>query len=186
MEQGRVQLPDAPQHAQGFYTPVKIKRALDGTLDEIKASLVKMEESGKADMGVLGSLDELEKKLAKLKARWVAEPDSDGFYFYLAAHSTEMILGRMRERFENAVQVGNDPKIASDSLTVLEPMNDLLGAASASAIDERSIDTVLGRTQRLLGAATDADLREHIEKCRALIDKDLLKSQYSEIMKRIV
>ena len=184
--ENRAQQQDAPRHAQGFYTPVKIKRASDGTLDEIKASLVKMEESGKADMGVLVSLDELGKKLAKLKSRWIAEPDSDGFYFYLAARSTEMILGRMRERFENSAQAGNEPKIASDSLTVLEPMDELLDAAGASSINERSIDTVLERTQRLLSAATDADLREHIETCRAMIDKDLLKSQYSEIMKRIV
>lgn len=156
---------------------------MDAVLDEIKASLDKMEESGKAD-SVLKCIDRLEEHLVKVKSRWLEESDSDGFYFYLAARRVEMVTGRMRERLECATK-GDSSKIATDSVAVLEPIRELLDAANTRVMDERSIDTVLERIHRLRSAATEADLRESMETCQALVDEDLSDAQYSEIMKEI-
>ena len=154
-------------------------------MDEIEASLNNMEKSGKVDVGVLKSVGKLRKSLAVLKSKWLDESDTDAFYFYHAIYSTEMILDRMDERFKNAVQAGDNPKIAEDSLAVMGPMRDLLDAVDADHISERTIDTVLESTYSLLTVAYNVDLRENIEKNWALIDKDLLKSKYPELMKKI-
>lgn len=156
---------------------------MKNVMDEIEASLNDMEKSGKAD-GVLKSVGKLRESLAALKSRWLDEPDTDAFYFYHAVYSTEMILDRMDERFK-AAQAGDNPKIAEDSLAVTGPMRDLLNAAGADHISETTIDAVLESTRSLLTAAYDADLRENIEKNWAVIDKDLLKSKYPELMKKI-
>ena len=145
---------------------------MDAVLDEIKASLDKMEESGKAD-SVLRCIDRLEEHLVKVKSRWLEESDSDGFYFYLAARRVEMVTGRMRERLEGATKAGDNPKIATDSLAVLEPIRELMDAANTRVMDERSVDTVLERIHCLRSAATEADLRESMETCQALVDEDL-------------
>ena len=154
-------------------------------VDEIEASLNAMEASGKVDLGVLKIIDKLRKPLAAIKSRWLREPDTDGFYFYHAVRSTELILDRMVDRFKNAARAGDNPKVAEDSLAVMDPMRDLMGVVDADSITDGSINSVLDRTYELLTAASGADLRESIETRRAMIDKDLIKPMCSDLAKKI-
>ena len=87
----------------------------------------------------------------------------------------------MEARF-NAAQAGRDPKLARDSLAVLEPIRALV---SADRISADSIDAVLERMDQLSIVAADADLREGIEESRALIGKDLSRRQCLDILKKI-
>ena len=147
--------------------------------------LNKMEASGEVDMSILEVIDNLREFLATLKSKWLDAPNTDAFYFYLAIRCTEMILDKMDRRFRNAARLGDNPKVAKDSLAVLAPIRDLLAAASARSISESSINDVLDCTQRLHMAVDDVDLQESIEASWALIDMDLLKSQRFELLKNI-
>lgn len=150
-----------------------VKTTMTNIMDEIEVSLNNMEKSGKVDVGVLDSVGKLRKSLVASKSRWLREPNTDGFYFYYAVHSTEMILDRMNDRFKNA-KVGDNPKITRDSLAVLPSIRRLLDAINTDRISERSIDVVIDRTYDLLTVASRADLREIVDTSRDVDYKDLL------------
>ena len=151
-------------------------------MDSIEAAL-NMKGSGKAGVP---KTDELRAVLAGQKSKWLGELDSDAFYFYHAVRSTEMILDKMDDRFKNAASEDDIANTAKDALAVVRPMRDLLDALDANHISEETIDTVLERTDGLLTAAANADLRESIETSRAMIDEDLLKSKYSKLKRNIL
>ena len=117
-----------------------------GVLDDLKVSLDGVAASDKADAGVLKAIDKLTESLEVLKSKWLGVPDTDAFYFYLAIRCTEMILDEMADRLKNAERSGGGSKAAEDSLAVLAPMRDLLGAAGKLSITPSSIGAVLDCT----------------------------------------
>ncbi|RLI54551.1 MAG: hypothetical protein DRO87_04775 [Candidatus Thorarchaeota archaeon] len=81
------------------------------------------EESGQVDAGILEPLSGLRAVFQELQQHWLQEvPDSqlqDTFAMYHVARNCELILSRMIERFRKAPLIGDNPKVAEDTSTLL-------------------------------------------------------------------
>lgn len=156
----------------------------------IKESLDKMEKIGKVDLEVLDKLDKLRKLLKTRKTQWLEISNSDGYYFYQAVRNVELMLDTMEYRFKNSQKTNDNPKIAKDSLTLLPSIDKILNITQLSVINnelinDELIDKVLSQTQHLRNVASRTNLIESIDIDRQLIDKDQLKSKYTQLMKNI-
>ena len=164
---------------------IKVASLKTNILVEIEGSLVRMEEAGRVDLAVLGSLSKLRDLLKSIKSRWLDAEDSDGFYFYQAARNMELILDRMEHRFKNSQKANDNPKIAEDSLILLPVIDEILAITQSYKVDERSINKVLSRTRDLRNQAADTDLIEPLEFNRKYIDSNNVRSRFDALMENL-
>ncbi len=144
-----------------------------------------MEETGKVDLVILGSLSKLRELLKGIKSRWLEVEDSDGFYFYQAVRNTELILGKMESRFQNSQKANDNPKIAEDSLILLPAIDRILEIIQSYRVNEHLINEVLNRTRDLRNQAAGTNLIEPLEVSRECIDKDNMRLQFATLMKSL-
>ena len=154
-------------------------------LERMNFALCKMEETGEVDPGFLSHIAEFRHHIDKVKARWLENDDSDGFYFYMAARSMELILGRMQERFQEAEKAHDNPAVALDTLALLPEFDKTLDLLAHDEITPESIDTILDRTRILRNVAADRNLIESIETDRESIDVDSVRLCFTSLMNRL-
>ena len=162
--------------------PYPLKNQL---LKRMNSALYKMEETGEVDLGFLSHIDEFRHHIDKVKARWVENSNTEGFYFYLAARSMELILGRMQERFQEAGRAHDNPAVALDTLALLPEFDKTLDLLAHDEITPESIDTILDRTRILRDVAEDRNLIESIETDRESIDTDRFRLHFTALMDRL-
>ena len=155
------------------------------SLVEIKNSLDKMEETGKVNMIILDGLNKLRQLLKERKLEWLKIQQSDGFYFYQAIRNVELILDKMEYRFKNSQKANDNPKIAKDSLVLLQPIEKILETTNVFTINEQTINRVLKNTQHLRNVASSTNLIEHLETNIESIDKEQLKLQYTKLIENL-
>lgn len=152
---------------------------------EIKNSLDKMEETGKVNMIILDGLNKLRQLLKERKLEWLKIQQSDGFYFYQAIRNVELVLDKMEYRFKNSQKANDNPKIAKDSLVLLQPIEKILETTNVFTINEQTINRVLKNTQHLRNVASSTNLIEHLETNIESIDKEQLKLQYTKLIENL-
>ena len=155
------------------------------SLVEIKNSLDKMEETGKVNMIILDGLNKLRQLLKERKLEWLKIQQSDGFYFYQAIRNVELVLDKMEYRFKNSQKANDNPKIAKDSLVLLQPIEKILETTNVFTINEQTINRVLKNTQHLRNVASSTNLIEHLETNIESIDKEQLKLQYTKLIENL-
>lgn len=168
-----------------YHSVIKVASLKNNILAEIERSLARMEDAGRVDLAILGSLSKLRDLLKSIKSRWLDVEDSDGFYFYQAARNTELILDRMEHRFKNSQKANDNPQIAEDSLTLLPVIDEILEITQSYKVDERSINKVLDSTRDLRNRAADTNLIEPLEINRKYIDHDNMRSRFDALMENL-
>ena len=154
-------------------------------LERMSHELCKMEETGEVDMGFLSHVTEFRHHIDKVKARWLENDDSDGFYFYMAARNMELMLDRVQERFQGAGKAHDDPAVALDTLALLPEFDKTLDLLAHDEITPESIDTILDRTRILRDVARSRNLIESIETDLKDIDADRVRLLFPALMDRI-
>ena len=154
-------------------------------LERMSHELCKMEETGEVDMGFLSHVTEFRHHIDKVKARWLENDDSDGFYFYMAARNIELMLDRVQERFQGAEKAHDNPAVAPDTLALLPEFDKTLDLLAHDEITPESIDTILDRTRVLRDVAEDRNLIESIETDLKDIDADRVRLLFPALMDHI-
>jgi hypothetical protein len=90
--------------------------------EDIAASMEAMEKRGKVDLSILEKFDSLAKSLTTSERLWLENKASDpvdAFVLYHAYRSMVSVVGSMRERFLNAPEKRDNPKVVDDARLVL-------------------------------------------------------------------
>lgn len=91
----------------------------------------------------------------------------------------------MESRFKNSQKADDNPKIAEDSLVLLPAIDGILKIAQSYKVNEHSINEVLNRIRDLRNQAASTNLIEPLEVNRKYIDKDNMRLQFADLMKRL-
>ena len=154
-------------------------------LERMNFALYKMEETGEIDLGFLSHVTEFRHHIDKVKARWLENSNTEGFYFYLAARSIELILGRMQERFQEAGKAHDNPAVAPDTLALLPEFDKTLDLLAHDEITPESIDAILDRTRVLRDVAEDKNLLESIETDLESVDADRFRLLFPALIDQL-
>jgi len=96
--------------------------------EDISGSLNTMEEEEKVDLSILEKFDILIKEFLRLENIWISkkmESAHNIFLFYLSSKNCEMILKKMKDRFEKAKEKNDNPKVVIDAEAILPLINDI-------------------------------------------------------------
>jgi len=151
----------------------------------IDEDLHNMEATGKVDLGIIKKLDELRVLLGKLENKWLQHENTDGFYFYQGVRNIELMLDRMQDRFENAPERNDNPKIAEDSQILFKEVFDLLHIAESNAVNQETINSILRKTRDLRNVAEKQNLIELPSVDTENVDKENAGYGLTSIMKNL-
>ena len=154
-------------------------------LNEMNFALTIMEETGKVNLDFLQKIAKFQQHIDKVKTRWLEYSDTDGFYFYQAAHSIDLILSKIHDRFEKSKEMNDTPTVALDTLALLPQFDTILDLLRPHEISSTSIDQILDQTSILRNTAADKNLIESIQTDRESLDIDSLKSNFVPLMKSL-
>lgn len=154
-------------------------------LNDMEFILNKTEKTGKVNLEFLEYISEFRHQLYKIKTQWLEHASIDGFYFYQAARSMELILGKMYERFRDAKKMNDNTAVSIDTLAILPQFDKTLGLLEPHKITTESIDKILDQTRILRDAAAEKNLIESITTDRESLDTDNLKYQFNSFMSRL-
>lgn len=105
----------------------------------MRSDLSQMEEKGTVDASFIQKIETLDKEFTEMKQYWIAQKAvsvGSAFVFYSAMHNTNLVLGKMKNRFKNAKKVNDNPEIACDSLLVM-PIISEVHQKTTRAIEEK-------------------------------------------------
>ena len=154
-------------------------------IGEICESLSRMENAGKVDVSILGSLDKLRQAVRKNQAKWLEHTNTDAYYFYHATKDMELVLDRMEQRFKDSQGACDNPKVARDSLAVMTIMDDVLHMVETGDASRPVPDEVLNRTLDLEDTAERLDMIRQLEGDEAIVDKDMERRVYEEMARAL-
>jgi hypothetical protein len=170
------------------------KKPIFEYIRDMRSDLNQMEEKGEIDASFIQKIETLDKEFTSMKQYWIEQKKvsvGSAFVFYSAMHNTNLVLGKMKNRFLNAKKVGNNPKIACDSLLVM-PIISEVHQKTTRAIEEKQkmnpflasdmlkLVSTLRTTAKLVGLLPTPN--EEIK----TIDNNQLKETATEIDKKFV
>lgn len=103
------------------------------------SDLNQMEEKGVVNTSFIQKIETLDKEFTKMKQYWIDQKTvsvGSAFVFYSAMHNTNLVLSKMKNRFNKAKKIGDNPKIACDSLLVM-PIISEVHQKTTRAIEEK-------------------------------------------------
>ena len=154
-------------------------------LEKMSHELCKMKETGEVDLGFLSRVDGFRHHIDKVKARWLENSNTEGFYFYMAARNMELMLDRVQERFQGAEKAHDDPAVAPDTLALLPEFDKTLDLLAHDEITPESVDAILDRTGILRDVARSRNLIESMETDLKDIDADRFRRLFPALMDHI-
>ena len=111
--------------------------------------------------------------------------NTDGFYFYQGVRNVELMLDKMQDRFENAPERNDNPKVAEDSQILFKEVFDLLQVVESNKINQDTISNILRKTRDLRNVAEKQNLIESIKVDEEQVDKENASYGLHEIMKSL-
>jgi hypothetical protein len=153
-----------------------------------------MEAKGFVDCSFVTKIDSLGSELAKMKQYWTdqkAVSVRSAFIFYSAMHNAELVLSKMRDRFNKAHKTDDNPGVACDSLLIMPVISEVFQKTAQAAEEKQRLNPFLPTEMlRLVSALrTTAKLVNLLptsdEEAKG-IDKNQLKETAMEIDKKFV
>ena len=154
-------------------------------MKKINEKLYNMEAVGKVDLTIQDDINELKVFLRQLKDKWLEERNADSYYFYQGLHNIELMLNKMKERFQTAQENHDNPQIAKDSIALFTVVDELLSLTESDKINDKTVDMVLYKTQELRDTAFHQNLIEPLKVDEDLLDKDLVRYQFHTVMENL-
>jgi hypothetical protein len=160
----------------------------------MRSDLNKMEVEGSVDRSFVTKIDTLNSELTKMKQYWInqkAVSVGSAFIFYSAMHNTQLVLSKMKNRFNNAHKTGDNPGIACDSLLIMPIISEVSQKTILAFEEKQNLNPFLPTEMLKLVSAlrTTAKLVNLLptvgEEVKG-IDKERLKETAMEIDKKFV
>ena len=163
-------------------------------ITSMRSDLNKMEAEGVVDSSFIPKIDDIDAEFSRMKQYLVDQKEvsvGSAFVFYSAMHNTNLILGKMKERFNKAKKTSDNPKIACDSLLIMPIISEVYQKTTQAAQEKQRMNSFLPNemlklvstlrtTAKLAGLLPTLD--EEINK----IDKDQLEITAAELDKKFV
>jgi hypothetical protein len=160
----------------------------------MRSDLNRMEAESFVDSSFTTKIDTLDLELTRMKDYWVNQKEvavGSAFIFYSAMHNAKLVLGKMKQRFQNVDKTGDNPTIACDSLLVLPIISEVYQKTVQAAEEKQRLNPFLpNATLKLISTLrTTAKLVSLLpalnEEVNA-IDKKQLKKTAVELDKKFV
>jgi hypothetical protein len=163
-------------------------------INSMRFDLNRMEVKGAIDSSFIPKIDYVDAKFSRMKRYWVnqkAVSVSSAFVFYSAMHNTNLILGKMKERFVNAKNTIDNPKVACDSLLIMPIISEIYQKTAQAAQEKQKMNPflpteMLKLVSTLRTTAKLASLLPTIDEEVKKIDKDQLRETATELDKKFV
>jgi len=105
----------------------------------MRSDLNRMETEGSIDSSFTIKIDKLDLEFTRMKQYWITQkrvPVGSAFVFYTAMHNAKLVLSKMKERFKNADEIGDNPAVACDSLLIMPIISEVY-QKTAQATEEK-------------------------------------------------
>jgi len=115
-------------------------------ISDMRSDLNRMEAKGSVDRSFVTKIDVLDLELVKMKKYWIdqkAVSVGSAFMFYSAMHNSELVLNKMRDRFDKAHQADDNPGVACDSLLVMPIISEVFQKAARAAEEQQRLSPFL-------------------------------------------
>jgi hypothetical protein len=153
-----------------------------------------METRGSVDRSFVAKIDVLESELAKMKKYWADQKVvsvGSAFIFYSAMHNAELVLNKMRDRFNKAHQADDNPGVACDSLLIMPIISEVFQKTARAAEEQQRLSPflpteMLKLVSTLRTTARQVNLLPTIDEEVKRTDKNLLRETAVELDKKFV
>ena len=160
----------------------------------MRSDLNHMEDKGAVDSSFIRKIETLDADFTKMKQYWVEQrivSAGSAFIFYSAMHNTNLVLSKMKERFKKAKEIGDNPKIACDSLLVMPIISEVYQKTTRAVSEKQNLNPFLPNemltlVSTLRATAKLASLLPTIDEEVKKIDKIQLKETATELDKKFV
>ena len=160
----------------------------------MRSDLNRMEAKGAVDSSFIPKIHALDAEFTRMKQYWIDQKEvsvSSAFIFYSAMHNTNLILSKMKERFNEAKKNSDNPKIACDSLLIMPIISEVYQKTSQAAEEKKRMNPFLpSEMLRLVSAlrttAKLAGLLPTLDEEVKSIDNAQLKKTAAELDKKFV
>ena len=115
-------------------------------INSMRSDLNRMEAKGIVDSSFINKIDTLDSELTGMKQFWInqkAVSVRSAFVFHTAMHNAKLVLGKMKERFKNVDETGDNPAVACDSLLVMPIISEVYQKTAQAAEEKQSLDPFL-------------------------------------------
>jgi len=169
-------------------------RSVFDTINDMRSDLKGMETKGLVDHSFVVKIDSLGSELAKMKRYWAHQKVvsvGSAFMFYSAMHNAELVLNKMRDRFNKAQKNDDNPGIACDSLLVMPIISEVFQKATRAAEERERLSPflpteMLKLVSTLRTTARQVSLLPTLDEEVKRTDKNLLKETAMELDKKFV
>jgi hypothetical protein len=163
-------------------------------INDMRSDLNRMEAKGFVDCSFVAKIDTLGSELTKMKQYWAdqkAVSVGSAFIFYSAMHNAELVLSKMRDRFNKAHKTDDNPGVACDSLLIMPVISEVFQKTSQAAEEKQRLNPflpteMLKLVSTLRTTAKLVNLLPTLDEEVKGIDKDRLKETAMEIDKKFV
>lgn len=163
-------------------------------VNDLRCDLNRMEAKGSIDRSFVAKIDVLDLELAKMKKYWAdqkAVSAGSAFIFYSGMHNAELVLSKMRDRFNKAHGSNDNPGVACDSLLVMPIISEVFQKAARAAEEKERLSPflpteMLKLVSTLRTTARQVSLLPTLDEEVKRTDKNLLKETAMELDKKFV
>lgn len=163
-------------------------------INDMRSDLSKMETRGSIDRSFATKIDVLNLELAKMKKYWAGQKAVSAgaaFIFYSAMHNGELVLSKMRDRFNKAHEANDNPGIACDSLLVMPIISEVFQKAARAAEEKERLSPflpteMLKLVSTLRTTARQVSLLPTLDEELKRTNKTLLRETAMELDKKFV
>ena len=160
----------------------------------MRSDLNQMEAKGVVEPSFIQKISALDSEFTTIKQYWVNQKTvsvGSAFVFYSATHNTNLILAKMKNRFKKAQQIGDNPKVACDSLLVMPVIYEVYQRLAQAMSEKKSLNQFLPNemlhlVSRLRATAKCAGLLPTINEELKKTDTAKLKETATGIDKKFV
>jgi hypothetical protein len=163
-------------------------------INGMRSDLGRMEAKGSVDCSFVEKIDILGSELTRMKEYWTGQKAvsvGSAFIFYSAMYNAELILGKMKDRFNKSHKINDNPGIACDSLLVMPVISEVFQKTAQAAEEREKLNPLLPFEMLKLVSAlrTTAKLVNLLPTLDAEvrgIDKNQLRETAMELDKKFV
>ncbi len=163
-------------------------------INGMRSDLNRMEVECRVDPSFVAKIDKLNSELAKMKHYWAEQKTvsvRSAFVFYSAMHNAELVLGKMKTRFNRAHEKGDNPGVACDSRFVMPVISEVFQKTAQAAEEKEKLNPflpteMLKLVSTLRTTAKQVDLLPTPDEETRGIDKNRLRETAIEVDKKFV
>ncbi|MFH0748840.1 MAG: hypothetical protein V1915_02825 [Candidatus Bathyarchaeota archaeon] len=173
-----------------------VTKSVYNYINDMRSDLTKMEAEGLVDSSFTAKINMLDSEFTKMEEYWINQKEvsvASAFIFYSAMHNAKLVLTKMKERFEKAHMIGDNPGVACDSLLIMPVISEVYQKTVQATEEKQKLSpflpnemlklvSVLRTTAKLVGLLPTLNEevkeidREQLKKIAVGLDKKFVAS----------